>query len=206
MVLSAQMLDKKYREIVPGLIKELPFSTSCADDSAVILQSMKQTKKSKRSGLRKNGLFANEEIDLSRWWLNKDISDLTCDTEDARQECITTMLSYQKSRETQLQITIMLEALALEAVAQERSGGALTSGAPVIDVDKSKKTKKPQNLDTLLDLFVDRLSIWQTMTLGEAESSKAKAETQVAETTGNGESSARPNILHQFCVDVVIPL
>lgn len=204
MVLSVQLMDKKYRETIPGLVKTLPFNTSSNDDRANILQSMKKTK-SKKGGLKKNGLYAGEDIDLSRWWLNKDVSEVTCDTDDARESCTKDFFMGQKSRETQLQIIIMLEALALESspdyisdnvvVQQEYSKG-----------EKPRRNKKPQDLKVLLDLHVDRLSIWQTMTLDDTGASKRPKEAASTRADGRINEIVKSNLLHQFCVDVVIPL
>ena len=209
LILSVQMLDKKYRDTVPNLIKDLPFSLGSGDDGASILASMKRTRKSKSIISKKNALYPNEEIDLTKWWLGKDVSRIVSDTENAREECTRNLLLDQRSRETQLQIIIILETLALGAsmpnVESKPRDGFNQPTLAENDAEKARKPKKPQDLDTLLDLFVDRLSIWQTMVSEDSKHSKGK-ENSAPHTDQSTKSRNRSNLPNQFCVDVVIPL
>ena len=203
-------MDKKYRETIPNLIKDLPFSVLSEDDGISVPASMLKTRRSKKVKLSRNGLYPNEESSIARWWINRDIPDVACDTIEAREEYTRSLLLEQRFRETQLQIILVLETLALESsrpnlhILHERSEGQLN-----IDESKVEKTKKPkrsENLTTVLDLLIDRLSIWQSMTTEETRPSSDQQGLvhQVGE--GDDERPLNRNLLQQFCIDVVLPL
>ncbi|KAL9127286.1 MAG: hypothetical protein Q9217_003801 [Psora testacea] len=206
LILPLPTIDKKYRETIPNLLKELPFSVLSGDDSTSVLASMAGTRKSKKTKLGKNGLHPNEEASIARWWFNKDLSNVACDTTEARAECTRSILLEQRSRETQLQIIIVLETLALEAsTSNHRVSHELIEGQRGNDgrvKEKTRKPKDPQNLDHILDLLVDRLSIWQSMA---TEDTKALPNQQRLASQHENKGPMKANHLQQFCVEVVIP-
>ena len=203
--MSLPVMDKKYRDTIPNIVKELPFKLLSEDDGASLLASRTKSRKSKGNKLSNSGLYPGEEANVARWWIYKDASNITCDTFEAREECSKRMIFEQRSRETELQIILVLETLALEAS---------FSAAPILEVldchesdsqrviKKSRKPKKPQNLDNLLDLMIDRLSIWQSTEIEEAKS----GQDQEPKLQNKSQQQLKVNRLHQFCVDVVIPL
>lgn len=201
-------MDKKYRETVPELVKELPFDLPSEDDGAAILASWTKDRKSKKVKLGKDGLYPDEKASIARWWLAKDISNLGSDTPESREDITKNLLLEQRCRETQLQIILVLETLAIESSISGLSPAeeTLESQSAVIgnDLGKAKKSKKPQDLDTLLDLLVDRLSIWQSMAI--EEKSAQNQQRPSLQYTDKAKSSAKASHLYQFCVDVIIPL
>ena len=124
------MFDKKYRDTIPPVLKELPFDLACEADG-ISAMSMNKVRRSKKLGLRKNALYPNEEANLTRWWFSKDTSSLMCDTDEAREGCLRLLLDNLKARETQLQIILILEILSLEAmVVNNEEIPNVASGAP----------------------------------------------------------------------------
>lgn len=110
-----------------------------------------------------------------------------------------------------MQIILSLEALALESLATTQPAGNLPPTDFVEGDDgsrkkKEKKPKKPQDLSMLLDLLVDRLCIWQSMSVDEMKTSNGEdrpVSRHQAQVTAN---AAGRDHLRQFCVDVVLPL
>ena len=205
LLLSVRLLDKKYKVTVPNIVAGLPFRWVDADDSTSILSSMKKARKSKKIALKKNGLFPDEDIVLTQWWLNKDTSSLPEGNEAAREECTRSLLLNLKSRETQLQIILILETLALETALQdsENKQDLITNH---MESTMLGKIKKPQDLDTLLDISVDRLSIWQTMAMDVLKPKKDDQQNTSQASSVEIKPRDKPNLLYQFCVDVLIPL
>lgn len=208
MILTLPLMDKKYRETVPNSIKELPFDLASDEDGTSLLASMSKRRKKNSARIGKNGLYAGEEVSVARWWMRKDLSDVACDVPEAREDYVRNTLLEQRSRETQLQIILVLETLALESTASKtpNANGVVDEEGISAQVGDQMggKVKKVQNLDKLLDLLIDRLSIWQSMVTEDAKTSKDESKT-----VPHRQSPAKPrpktNQLHQFCVDVVIP-
>ena len=207
MLMSLPVMDKKYRDTIPSIVKKLPFNLLSEDDGASLLVSLNKTRKLKRNKLSKNGLYPGEEANIAQWWLGKDISNFACDTSDAREECSKRMILEQRSRETELQIILVLETLALEA--------SLPAAPPVLpdasdcreagnecEIEKERKPKKPQNLDNLIDLLVDRLSIWQSTEIEEVKN----GQDEEPKTQNKSKHQTKANRLYHFCVDIVMPL
>ena len=206
-------MDRKHREVLPNVVKDLPIGILSDGEGALGVATItKKTRKSKRSKIGKDGLYAGEELDIARWWIAKDMSSLACDSPDARADAVKATMLEQRARETQLQIILVLETLALEA-----SADSLARHNPADDPlergeilqktqTKLKKPKKPQDMNTLLDLLADRLCIWQSMSIDEAKTSGADKKS-VSGPGAKMTTGATPNDhLRQFCVDVVLPL
>ena len=190
-------------------MKGLPFSAASDDDGTSVLAPMTKVRKSKKTTIGKNGLYPGEDSSITQWWMNKDLSNIACDTVEAREEYIRGMLLDQRSRETQLQIILVLEILSIEA---SSSGFHVPEGVSETQArtkeDSTRMTGKPrtlQNLDTHLDLLVDRLGIWQSMATDENKPS-GDQQTSISQYDKNVMSAANANHLQDFCVDVVIPL
>ena len=198
-------MDKKYRDTLPSLVKEMPFNLQSEDDGASFLASWTRVRKSRKSKLGKNGLYPNEEASIAKWWMAKDVSSIACETSEAREECTRSILLEQRSRETELQVILILETLSLEASVPTSSmvldAPENTDATTKKDEEIAGKPKKMQNLENLLDLLIDRLSIWQSMTIEGEKNGQNKALIE-----GNNNSAPKVNHLHQFCIDVIIPL
>lgn len=180
------------------------------DENGTVVEALrKKSRKSKKCTIGKNGLYPEEELNVARWWISRktatDIQDIASPGEDF----IETRISSQKAREIQLQIILILETLALEASTPEIKVEEISSqtlGEDRLETNQKHKTKKSKDLNTVLDLLVDKLCIWQSMNSDEAERSpNGKIEAPPKRKYGTNQSS-RVNSLRVFCVDVVIPL
>lgn len=204
-------MDAKYRETVPSMVKDLPFGPLSEDESVSIANALvKQIRKSKKIKIGRNGLYPGEEASITRWWLSRDAPAAACDSADARDNATRLALLEQRARETQLQVILALEVLALEASTIEPSVEKKTMRTVTEDVgesqEKKKKAKKPQDLIMLLDLLVDRLTIWQSMNMDEDKTSM-KGETPSSQHPVKSiDKTSNSDHLQQFCVDVVLPL
>lgn len=209
-ILNLPILDKKYRETIPDLVKKLPIAALSDDENGALVEAFcKKPRKSKKRTIRKNGLYPEEELHIARWWISRktatDIQDITICGEDS----IKARISMQKAREIQLQIILILEILALESSTPEIKIEGISSqalGEDHQDPSQKQKSKKPKDLNTMLDLLADKLCIWQSMNTDEAENSSNGNVEAPQRKSNRTDQSSRLNSLRVFCVDVVIPL
>ena len=207
-MLPLNLLDKKYRETLPNLVSEVPDAHISEDERVQTLTKFqKGVRKLKKENIRKNGLFPQEEMDIIRWWLDHPLPDSACDAVGLRAEASKSKILEQRTRETQLQIILMLEALALErsmpmlpvsTTTEETQGDEMAN--------RQGKSKRPLDLNLLLDLSVDRLCIWQSMTAEDDDSSKKPEDLKSTAREGLHRSKQDTNHLRDFCVDVLMPL
>lgn len=208
LIIPLSLLDKKYRETLPDLIAEMPNSNiSEGERTEVAARFQKTIHKSKKSKIGRNGLYPQEELDVQHWWINQLASSPACDSADLRAVAVRTTVLEQRAREIYLQIILILEVLALEAVLCGSSvEKAVDQGDKHQDPQKKRTGKKPQDLDTLLDLSVDKLCIWQSMAVDENISLEPSGETD-ARSGGSLPTKERDgDHLRDFCVDVILPL
>ena len=205
-------MDTKYRKVLPELIIGLPFDSLSDDECKMVIETIgKRTRKSKKTNVGKNGLHPGEEANIARWWLSGGFSSIACDPANIKEEATRAAVLEQRARETQMQIILSLETLALESLATSQ---AVENLAPTDSIEgddgpqnkNKKKPKKPQDLSTLLDLLVDRLCIWQSMSVDETKTSNAEDRPESQHGATIAAKAAGSDHLRQFCVDVVLPL
>ncbi|SLM40995.1 DNA replication regulator Sld3 [Lasallia pustulata] len=208
-ILSLSSLDTKYRDALPSLVQNLPagdFSEEELGQVTVFLgDAGRKLKRRKKVG--KNGLFPGEELYLAKWWVKRDLSAGGDESRDAE---LKRLLIEQRVRETELQIIIILETLGLEALEANMKTNEDSSTTVAKDEDdsqlKKKKRKKAQDLNTILELLMDRLCIWQSM--GHDDSKPSETNTGAAfkqccdNTAMKKQGSDR---LRDFCAEVVVP-
>ncbi|KAF1817489.1 hypothetical protein P152DRAFT_427364, partial [Eremomyces bilateralis CBS 781.70] len=202
MVLSASQMDTKYKEKIPETVRPIPIVPMSDDESP-------QKKKPKKPGIRKlklkrDGLYGVEEEYIKQWWRNPG-ETVRVAHDDTLEQIIRRLASALRIRETLAQIVIILEILAIEQSPQYKSEvatrddaesqiGDLEAGMP----KKSKRKKKAQNLELVVDLLVDKLCIWQSMDEGiPAVTPDAKHGT-----SDQPENRDRPR---SFCIEVIVP-
>ncbi|KAK3683167.1 hypothetical protein LTR37_020506, partial [Vermiconidia calcicola] len=206
--LTSTVMDKKYRDGLPGIIKELPVPNLKSPE-----QPRKGKKKSKkfRPKRDKAGCFVDEAEYVERWWRAEDEGISGPSTAETTDAALRRRLPKIRSRETFLQIILALEILALQASAgpqcdvdqgipaaaetQDPEAQCEESQAP--PEGKKSKPKKKQDLAALLETLLDKLCIWHSL---EAHSpSKGRTgDKQTAENDANDE-------LRSFCIEVVVP-
>ncbi|MCJ1400190.1 hypothetical protein MMC11_003394 [Xylographa trunciseda] len=202
-ILSIPTNDKKYNEALPSLVKDIPMGVTSEDESGLVSDQIRKSKKRKKIG--KEGLFPAEEEYVVKWWLHREKTIYTGGSGDSRDDRIRVALVEQRARETQLQIILILEILSLEAMSVPFSANLQSLVGPVEDStaeqpSQTKKPRKPQNLETLLDILIDRLCIWHTTT---QEDSEEAHDTQRRQSFTDSASDG--DHLRSFCVEVVVP-
>ena len=200
-------MDKKYRDTLPSMVEELPIGVFSEDEFEAISTSFrKKPRKTKVTRIGMDGLYPGEEVSVAKWWLSRSMSLGTEYSFEGKKDAVRSALLEQRARETQLQIIIVLETLGLEASKQETCGR--DSPANIEEKhspEKKQKKTKLLDLNVLLELLIDRLCIWQSTAVKEVMSIKeGKMNSQEALREPN--QSPNPDVLYNFCVDVILPL
>ncbi|TVY85370.1 hypothetical protein LSUE1_G000294 [Lachnellula suecica] len=208
LIMSTHLIDKKYRDGVPECVSLIDIQDDSADEANEANSKPKKRKSNKKMKPGKSGLYPTEDALIRRWWSSHDDEAESGAPGTSKDETVKTRISQLRIRETQLQMVVILEVLALQPLAtgSDDAGDGLPSALPKSDTvegkDKHAKSKKPDHLTMLIDVHIDRLCIWQSIQL---ESMKAPSgDTQNASgatgSLGNGDS-----ILRDFCVEVIAP-
>lgn len=206
LVLSTTMIEKKYRDAVPNCVSLIDVHDSAEEGQAA--GKPKKRRSSKKIKLGKNGLYPTEEPLIRQWWTSHNDDAEVGAPGISKGELIKSRISQLRIRETQLQMIVILEILALQplATAPEESSIGLPTTLPTIATvepkDSAVKAKKPDHLSMLIDVHIDRLCIWQSVAL---ESMKLH-ESNSADPTDGLQSGGTDNPLRDFCVEVIAPL
>lgn len=206
LTMSTMQVDKKFRETLPELVKDTKLlAESCAED-----EPKKKRKKPKKMKIGKDGLYPGEVDHVKRWWrahqfLVRD-DEATVNPQEVKYH-----ITCLRTRETQLQMILILEILALEALhpvqdARDSQLPGLSVGdTPNKKAESTPKKRHKHNFSTLVDIHADRLCIWQSTTLDEMQMIAAESQVKNGPET---QKSARANSdpLKDFCVDILLPL
>ncbi len=202
-VITTIVLDKKYRESVPGLIAEMKTHVDSSGDG----QPKRTKKKSRNKKIGRNGLYHGEDEHVRRWWgANKPC--LVDDEVAVKPDEVKYHVSCLRTRETELQMILILEILALEKMrppedAADSQLPGLQPSPPLRPVTEAPKKRKKHDFPVLLDIHADRLCIWQSTILDEV---KALAESQRKGDDTDQSEKANSDPLKDFCIDIIIPL
>ena len=207
LVMSTVVIDKKYRETIPGIVATMKTLLQDSDNGT----PKPRKRKAKTPRLGKDGLYPGEIDHVRRWWashrpVSSGDDDKTFTATESKYH-----ISCLRRRETQLQMILILEMLALEPLALAKGTECQLPGtesqAPSREASQEPSTRKrnKHNLPVLLDVHADRLCIWQSTTLDEV---KAVAESQMPTGGHEGEKldNANSDPLRDFCVDIITPL
>ncbi|KAH8676244.1 DNA replication regulator SLD3-domain-containing protein [Xylariales sp. PMI_506] len=209
LVLTTIQIDKKYRETVPDIISKMK---TYVVDSGDEHGAKGRKKKPKKMKLGKDGLYPSEDEHVRKWW-NAHKPQLK-DEEDTMTAVVPSdtklQISCLRSRETQLQIIVILEILALEplrtvTLAQESQLPGLSIDLPPAEPsqDLSGKKRNKHNFPVLLDVHADRLSIWQSTSLDEINMLGDTQSGGIDKLQKPGSLNSDP--LKDFCVDIIVP-
>ncbi|RDW88863.1 hypothetical protein BP6252_00895 [Coleophoma cylindrospora] len=208
LILSTTLIDKKYRDGLPACISLLDIQDHTADELDQAAGKPKKKRTSRKMKPGKTGLYPFEDSFIRKWWESHDEDAESGAPGNSREELTKSRVSQLRIRETQLQMVVILEVLALQPLAtQSVVGGDLPDTLPS-DIgkeskDKSVKARKPEHLLMLIDVHIDRLCIWQSIAL---EISKV-GDSQGPAGTEQPDHSSKPtsDILRDFCIDVIAP-
>lgn len=210
--MSTNLIDKKYRDGVSTCVSLVDIHEGTADEKEHAAGKAKKRKSTKKMKPGKNGLYPTEDTLIRRWWRSHDDDADTGGPGSSRDELTKTRISQLRIRETQLQLIIILEVLALKPLVipiedfREELPATLPTIESVAPNDKPAKAKKPDHLIMLIDVHIDRLCIWQSVALETSNTTVGDSQ-KPSETPDP--STARPrqtdNILRDFCVEVIAP-
>jgi hypothetical protein len=218
LIMTTVQIDKKYRETIPKIQSEMKTVIGDSDGDQGQGQEQEQGKPRRRNPkkmkLGKDGLYPHEDDHVRSWWdgrrpLAQDQEEST--TKSTEEQDIKLHISRLRSRETQLQMIIILEILALEPLlAREAPGSSKLPSLPPaqesleLPKEMAARRRNKHNLPLLLDVHADRLCIWQSTASDEFN---AFNESQPGSRSGSRKSlisSSDP--LKDFCVDIIVPL
>lgn len=208
MVLTTVQIDKKFRETIPDIMSKMNTVIESSDDG------QKRRRRPKKMKLSKEGLYPLEDESIRAWW-----SSSKPELEDAKSGDTMSQIKFHASllrtRETQLQMILIMEILALESVKEttqstESNSLPMLPGAIGNPVGSSTppmappKKRNKHNLSVLIDVHADRLTIWQSTASEEQLLFEDSQQSTPQSQTPNSKSSQEP--LRDFCVDVIMPL
>lgn len=180
LILSSSTADKKYRDKLPELLKELPSQHEDPEHAP----AAKKKRRKKKLKPDKYGLLPEEADFFVKWWYQDESS---APSDETAERSLTRRSRQLRTRETFMQVVLVLEVLSLEA---------LPEFTPVSDQAAQPKSKKADTITTSLELLVDKLCIWHSLHSTDLLGDAPKPD----KTTKEG-----ANQLHSFCVDVIIP-
>ncbi|KAH8425908.1 uncharacterized protein LDX57_003649 [Aspergillus melleus] len=195
-ILTAKKMDLKYRETLPATIQDAMLAISDEEPGR------KKKSKSRKKKMGKNGLYPGEDQFVRRWWRDRAMADMGATIELSREAEVKKNVADLRMRETQLQILLILETLALEAAAAVAAAEAKKSdetGGQPADKSPKKNNKKLQEMKVMLELHLDRLCIWHAVNFED---------TGVSETTKASSAPGKKvesDAVRDFCTEVIIP-
>jgi DNA replication regulator SLD3 len=195
--LSAKKMDLKYRETLPATVRDVAITVS--DDEPA---PRSKKRKSRKKTIGKNGLYPEEEEFVRKWWKGRSGAENGLLMETSREAEAKKHIGELRLRETQLQILLILETIALESAdAGEEKTRTENDERTPDNTAKKPKTKKPQDLNVLLELHLDRLCIWHAV---------SAEETTVPDTVKTHDNhlsgkKVESDAVRDFCTEVIVP-
>lgn len=200
-IIQIKRMDVKYRETLPATIKRIaPYSVEEYD--AERAKKAKKKNQKDKGKIGRNGFYPDEEAYVFKWWKDRDLntSESLVIDHNALDRASKRFISELRFRETQLQILLILEAIAIERTISQDPTQQSSKSQPL---DKKGKPKKAQDLNILLDLLIDRLCIWCTVNLGDDIATNVSS--SLSASGASNTSSNADTKLHDFALEVVIP-
>lgn len=208
LVMAITQVDKKYKETIPNLVKEMKMLV----DTDAEGESRPKQRKPKKMKIGKDGLYPGEVDHVKRWWKANKPEVRNDESLSTNPQEIKFHVTCLRTRETQLQMIILLEILALEAVQPPPDAKESQLPGMPVEIASRESTSEPvpkkqnkHNFTQLLNLHADRMCIWQDTTLEEMKMIAAESE---AKNGQESQKASRTNSdpLRDFCIDIVLPL
>ncbi|KAG9249891.1 DNA replication regulator SLD3-domain-containing protein [Emericellopsis atlantica] len=198
LILTTVQVDKKFRETIPAMLAKTKTFVDSSDEGR------KKRRKSKKMKVGKDGLYPMEVEILHRWWTENQPALAEDSEAGVSLAQIKDRVDLLRTRETQLQMIVIMETMALEQAAQTHSASLpeLTESQHTATPPSTKKRSK-HNLPMLVDVHADRLTIWQSMASDAHILLQDTQATEEALATTQQKASSEP--LRDFCVDVIVP-
>ncbi|KAK2023820.1 hypothetical protein LX32DRAFT_571025 [Colletotrichum zoysiae] len=203
LVMTTVQIDKKYRETIPDIISKMKTHIDNSDEG-----SKPKRRKSKKMKLGKDGMYPEEDDHVRKWWsLNQ--PEFGDEDKPITPAQIKSHVSLLRTRETQLQMILILEILALEPLRTAEGAGESQlpgfPGEPEAEkaAEAQPKKRSKHNFPVLADVHADRLCIWQSTASDEL---RMLEDSQVTAPSGGEQAlKASPDPLKDFCTDIIMP-
>ncbi|KAH7170675.1 DNA replication regulator SLD3-domain-containing protein [Dactylonectria macrodidyma] len=203
LILTTVQVDKKYRETIPEVRTKMKAIVESSDEGR------KRKRRAKKMKLGKDGLYPYEEDQIQKWWV-ANAPELHDEGSNIATQQIKSLTSMLRTRETQLQMILILEILALTPLrAPEDAEDSQLPTLPGATESQGGMAPPPRkrnkhNLPILVDVHADRLTIWQSTVSDEQ---LLLEDSQVTNRGGDGQlqQKASSEPLKDFCVDVIVP-
>ncbi|KAH0544099.1 hypothetical protein FGG08_001717 [Glutinoglossum americanum] len=225
LVLSLSLVDKKYKNSIPEFLGSLPALNFSEDDvDALVTKGRKKRRSKMKPG--KDGLYPGEDYYLRKWWMDRqsDHSMALSGERESNAGQIKRRIANLRTRETELQIILILEIFTLQESSQSKGQNEdrKKHNAEIPRREKGEKAKKKSNknpnLALVLDLLVDRLCIWQSVSsedgataalgkegLGDSKASDPDNTVIGSPNTKNLEAKSNDDHLRDFYNEVIMP-
>ncbi|KAJ2974084.1 hypothetical protein NUW58_g8771 [Xylaria curta] len=213
LVMTTVQIDKKYRETIPKIQSDMKAAIEESDGEQGQGKGKPRKRKARKMKLGKDGLYPDEDDHVRRWWaIQKPVAknDEESTTRSIEQQDAKIQTSLLRSRETQLQMIIILEILCLEPLVaivdtSEPQLPGLSTAEESLSLPKSVPIKKrnKHNLPFLLDVHADRLCIWQSTAFDEFNVTNGSETGSRPESRKSSHSTS--DHLKDFCVDIIVP-
>ncbi|RDA87915.1 hypothetical protein CP532_1707 [Ophiocordyceps camponoti-leonardi (nom. inval.)] len=208
LILTTVQIDKKYRDTIPDLISKTKLGYDSSDENR-----SQRRRRPRKMRIGKSGLYPREDESIRKWWASKQPQQSDDDDNDdlPSPPQLRSHLSLLRTRETQLQMIIGLEILALEPLKAAAEAGE-DSLPQLPGLEATEEAAPPQtkrnrhNIPVLIDVHADRLTIWQSTASDEQlliEDSQVSRGSQLGGQSQQQRASSEP--LKDFCVDIIVP-
>lgn len=205
-VLTTVQIDKKYRDSAPDIISKMNKLVQSSDEA------QRKKRKTRKMRIGKDSLYPLEDDSIRKWWIANQ-PELKDDETRVSPTQIKSHMSLLRTRETQLQMIVIFEILALEPlkVAEDNAESGLPTlpgtadAKEEIGASQHVKKRNKHNLPVLVDVHADRLTIWQsTATDDQILLEDSQANIVTLDNKSQQKASSEP--LKDFCTDVIVPL
>ncbi|KAK1688261.1 DNA replication regulator SLD3-domain-containing protein [Colletotrichum godetiae] len=203
LVMTTVQIDKKYREAIPDLISKMKTHIDSSDEG-----SKSKRRKIKKMKMGKDGMYSGEDEHVRAWW-NSNKPEFSDEDMTVTPAQIKSHVSLLRTRETQLQMILILEILALEPLRTAEAEGIsqLPGHSGEGDGEKAAeaqaKKRSRHNFPVLVDVHADRLTIWQSTASDELRLLEGSQIT--AANGGDPALRASADPLKDFCTDIIMP-
>ena len=190
-------MDLKYRETLPSTVRDVMLSVS--DDEP----TQTKKRKSRKKKLGRNGLYPEEADFVRRWWKDRSLSENGVTIETSREAEMKKHVADLRLRETQLQILLILETMALEStVSGNPKPDDVNDEKTADEAPRKSKSKKLQDLNVVLELHLDRLCIWHAVSFDDLAIPDTVKDTESNHLSGK---KAESDAVRDFCTEVIVP-
>ncbi|KXT17749.1 hypothetical protein AC579_3627 [Pseudocercospora musae] len=200
-ILSASVADKKYRESVSELVREMSLLETPESKPKTRRKRKWKTKRDKY------GFFVDEKEYVEQWWRKDDEYASPPSSVESLESRLQRRLRKVRNRETFLQVILTLETMALEASAppasvlppdlESQNVESQAEDTQAIAGEKKSRKRKEVDLASVIQTLIDRLSIWYSLDTSSPLKTKNDS--------GTAAKDDAKDDLKDFATEVVIP-